>query len=110
MGRSKSTSKPARPQAAWGIQVCLRGGYRSWYHLDERHLDDSGQPTVRWAAREAAATRFDDVRAAERVASRMDVNAEALEYLVVPLPVLPPTRRGEREPGGGHITHVPQGM
>lgn len=109
MGRDKGTSKPARAKPGWGIQVRLSGGGRSWYFLDDRYSDSSGQPAERWSPHESQAVRFDDERAAQRVAKRMMVNTRALEYLVVPLTPLQTPRRARSKPEKHDARGVGQG-
>ena len=85
---SKERKKPpgTNPAAlqAWGIVVRLRDG-STLYYFPDRTRAAGGRPLELWG-RESQAHRFPSHEAAATLAERMQVNSDAKEYLVVPMP------------------------
>lgn len=85
---SKEKRKPkggGRQRQEYGIAVRFADGSYSYYYFDARFCDDSGSPVERWG-RASQAARFHSEADARRIASRMQTNAAAKAYEVVPLP------------------------
>ena len=85
MSKEKRTPKGgAGSSQEWGIVARFADGSRAYYYVDERHRDDRGNAAERWG-RESQAHRFPSEGEARRVASGMQTNSAAKEYLVVRL-------------------------
>jgi len=89
MGKRRRSVGDRTEAGRWGIAVRLADGSRLYYFRDDDHVDAAGRPLERWG-RQSQALAFPSESEAQLVASRMQINRDAKEYMVLRLPYRPP--------------------